>query len=501
MKLSVRNCMVLGACLLATACSKLDEDQAEQADVALSAQTPGPTPFIANLALRMRDIDDLEKIVFTVAPRPGTYSRPVAVTYTRAWLDRNGAWHGADKRLAFAVFGLYANYQNAVTVTATFRDHSTHVEKLTLATPAFTGPAAVYNTPSVLTARGAAVSPGFDYFMVQNGLTTPAVIDTDGNLRWVGTGVADSYSSTFASDAFLVGSSTTPQLFRVKLDGTASSATLSSPRYLRFHHDLVSGKAGLLAELDGVEGGISRLETLLAEVSPTGEVLKEWDMAAIFRTAMQAGGDDPSNFVRDGVDWFHMNSAIYVAADDSLLVSSRENFVVKLDYATGRIKWILGDTSKHWYVDYPSLRALALKLTAGKPPVGQHSLSIASNGELLLFNNGYGSINQPPGTSPGITRDFSTPSRYVIDEHARTAAETWAYAPTPAIYSSICSSVYESAPGHHLVTYSVAAAQTRTKLIAVDNAGKIAFDFEYPSGGCAVAFIGQTIDFTGLTLK
>ncbi|KQQ89338.1 hypothetical protein ASF77_11190 [Massilia sp. Leaf139] len=216
---------------------------------------------------------------------------------------------------------------------------------------------------------------------------------------------------------------------------------------------------------------------------------------------MQAGGDDPSNFVRDGIDWFHMNSAIYDPADDSLLLSSRENFVVKIDYATGKIKWLLGDTTKHWYVDYPSLRALALKLKSGKPPIGQHSLSIAANGELLLFNNGFGSLNQPAGTSPGITRDFSTPSRYAIDEKAGTAVETWSYAPTPAIYSDICSSVYESAANHHLITYSVADARTRTRLVAIDSAGKVAFDYEYPAANCAVAFNSKSVDFSDLTLK
>lgn len=500
MKPVFRNCMVLSACLLAAACSRLHEDDAEQADVAVAEQGAGPTPFIANVALRMRDIDDLDRVAFTVTPKPGTFSRPVAVTYTRAWLERNGAWRAADRRLGFAVFGLYANYQNNVTITASFRDGSTHVEQLAFASPAYAGPAAVYNTPDVRTGRDS-TSPGFDYFLIQNGYTTPAVLDTDGNLRWIGTGVADSYSSTFMADAFYVGSQSTPELVRVKLDGTASAARLASTRYVSFHHDLVPGKVGLLAELDGIEGGIPKIETQLAEVSPSGEVLKEWDMATIFRAAMLAGGDDPANFVRDGVDWFHMNSAIYVPADDSLLVSSRENFVVKLDYASGRIKWILGDTTKHWYVNYPSLRALALKLKAGKPPVGQHSLSIASNGELLLFNNGLGSLNAPPGAPRGITRDHSTPSRYAIDEAAGTATETWAYSPTPAIFSDICSSVYEGAPGRMLVTYSVTAARTRTKLIGVDNAGKVAFDFEYPASGCAVAFIGKSIDFANLTLK
>ncbi|MET0983557.1 MAG: aryl-sulfate sulfotransferase [Telluria sp.] len=499
----MRNCMVLFVCLLAAACSKLDElddTDAEKAQVSVLGLAPGVTPFIAQVVLGLDDFADLDRVSFTVAPRPGTFSRPVAVTYTRAWLERTGAWRAADRQLRFAVFGLYANHQNAVTLTARFRDASTHVERLTVAAPAYTGPAAIYNTPQVRTPRTAA-SPGFDYLMLQSGLGSPAVVDTDGHLRWIGSGPGNAFSTMFNGDAFLVGSATTAELFRVGLDGTYTATPLASTRYTNFHHDLTPGKTGILAELDAIEGGVARIESILAEISPAGEVLKEWDLAAIFRAAMHAGGDDPSNFVRDGVDWFHMNSAIYVAADDSLLISSRENFVVKIDYATGRIKWLLGDTTKHWYVNYPSLRALALRLIAGKAPVGQHSLSVASNGELLLFNNGTGSDNQPASAPRGLTRDFSAPSRYAIDEAARTATETWTYAPAPAIFSPYCSSVYESTPGHHLVTYSLAAGATRTRLLGVDNAGMVAFDFEYPSTACEAAFIGKTIDFAGLTLN
>jgi hypothetical protein len=35
--------------------------------------------------------------------------------------------------------------------------------------------------------------------------------------------------------------------------------------------------------------------------------------------------------------------------------SSRENFVIAIDYDSGNIKWILGDPTKHWY-EFQSLR-------------------------------------------------------------------------------------------------------------------------------------------------
>jgi outer membrane protein assembly factor BamB len=216
---------------------------------------------------------------------------------------------------------------------------------------------------------------------------------------------------------------------------------------------------------------------------------------------MRAHGDDPDGLVRPGFDWFHMNSAIYNAADDTLLVSSRENFVVKLDYATGQIKWLLGDPTKHWYVNFPSLRAVALTLTNGNPPIGQHALSILPDGGLLLFNNGTPSLNQLPGLPNGATLPYSAPVKYAIDEQARTAAAVWTYEHDRKLVSDICSSVFQGGPNSYLVNYSVADARTRTRLMGVDADGSVAFDLEYPTSLCATSFLAAPIDFGALHLK
>ena len=59
---------------------------------------------------------------------------------------------------------------------------------------------------------------------------------------------------------------------------------------------------------------------------------------------MIAGGDIPAGFVFNAPDdWFHSNAVTYNRADDSLIVSSREDFLICIDYTTSAIKWILGD--------------------------------------------------------------------------------------------------------------------------------------------------------------
>ena len=488
------------ALLLLSACNRHDDETlAERAGITIVSQAPGVTPFIRTLTLGMDHFPDLTRVTYTIAPKPGTRSKPVAVSYERAWLERKQAY--ADRRLTFAVFGLYANHGNAVSVSATFSDGSVHTEQVTMEAPAYTAPDAFYGTPTVKTARTGATLPDLDFIAIHNGLTTPVVIDSDGNLRWIGAGLTNSFSTLFGDNGFYVGAPTTPVLYRLELDGALGSTALATTTFTNFHHDLAAGKAGLLAELDAIENGVPNVEAILAELSPAGQVLKQWNLAQIFRDHMLAHGDDPSNFVRDGADWFHMNSAIYSPADDALYVSSRENFVVKLDYATGRIKWLLGDTTKHWYVNYPSLRALALRVTEGNPPIGQHTLSLDAKGNLLLFNNGLASLTQPPGTPTGATLPYSAPVKYAIDEQARTAKAIWTFENERKILSDICSSVAESTGSTYLVTYSAAEMRTRARILALDEAGQIAFDYEYPGNSCGPAFVARPVPFAGLAFK
>lgn len=491
------------ACLLLVACDGNNQQDPTPAPVSVAPieQTAGDTPFISTLSIALDRYADLTNAAFTITPKPGTFSRPVFITYDKTWLDRNGAYQPGNQRITLPVFGLYANYSNEVRVIFKFGDGSMRMERVIVQTPAISVQDSVYGAPDIKAARGAQSAPGFDYMLVRNRITSPVVIDTDGNVRWIASGFNDSLSTILVENGFYIGSSTAPTLTRLELDGTSASKTLASSKFTNFHHDITPGKVGLLAELDVLENGVKKIEQVLAEISPTGEILKEWDMAAIFRKAMLAGGDDPANFVRPQVDWFHMNSAIYSPADNSLIVSSRESFIVKLDYDTGKIKWIFGDPGKHWYVDYPSLRALALKLTSGKPPVGQHSLSLTSKGQLLVFNNGLASLSQPPGTSLGNNLPYSGPSLYAIDEKKRTAAEVWTYRHPPDIYSDVCSSVREVTPGRYLIAYAMADERTRAKLVGVDAAGDVAFDFEYPTSLCRTVFAAQPIGFEAMELK
>ena len=108
-------------------------------------------------------------------------------------------------------------------------------------------------------------------------------------------------------------------------------ADYSDMGVINMHHNIDPGKNGVsLSQIP-----TTYFESIIMEVDKDdGHVLKTFNMAHIISPAMIAGGDDPSQFVfrTDPTDWFHNNGAAYNRADDSLIVSSRENFVICLDY-------------------------------------------------------------------------------------------------------------------------------------------------------------------------
>ena len=223
----------------------------------------------------------------------------------------------------------------------------------------------------------------------------------------MGTAGISAGSSIFFDNAAYLGHG--HQLSRIDLDGTVTLlADYSSLGIVNFHHNIDRGKFGIILDADTA----THFNSVNVEVDASGRVLKTWNMADIISAAMRAGGDDPSQFVHPSpTDWFHNNGVTYNRADDSLIISSRENFLICLDYETSAIKWILGDPTKKWY-QFPSLRKFALTLPPGSlPPIGQHAPSISYDQNLLMFDNGQNSWFHVP---KGDQRGYASPRKYEI---------------------------------------------------------------------------------------
>jgi arylsulfate sulfotransferase len=473
-----------------------------QAVFAAGGAVAGVTPFIAFVTLRGTAIKNVASVNFVIAAAPGTVSKPVSVTYSLANLVRRAYVDTSANTLTVPIFGLYAGGANAVTINLTFNDASTFALPTSISTAPWVDPNETYDRPTIVKARATGDGLGFDFLYMKSIYGSPVVIDTDGHVRWVGPGITQTLSTDYADGGFVMASDTSPDLYRVDLDGTwSSTANFASSGVTTFFHDIEAGKTGFLGNVDGNIGGVFQMESTALEFQPDGTVVGTWDLAKAISDVMTAGGDDPTLFVRPGTDWFHMNTAIYDAADDSVIVSSRENFVVKLDYATGAIRWIMGDPSKYWYT-FASLRAKALTWVGdGLVPIGQHSVTIAHDGSLMLFNNGYGSLNQPAGAPAGDSRAYSAVSDYRIDEAAGTVQQAWSFDYAQSISSIICSSARDTSDGSVLVNYAVAENLTAARVVGLDATHAVAFDFRFANAsGCNTSWNAQPLALDALSL-
>lgn len=476
---------------------------AEAGDIHAGVPIEGATPFIYKVPLQGTGVRSVDQIVFGVEPAIGAVSSAVKATYSMSYLAARGDVDNTNDRVIVPVFGLYAGSQNQVTITVVFRDTSCLDLAIAISTPRYTDPDGTYDHLETVVRRQPGTVLGYSYYYMKSVEGSPIIADTDGNIRWVGAGVPGGFSQTFTDNGFVIGSGHPPKIYRIDLDGTVTGPIdVQSVDALDFSHDInTSSPMGLMGEFDVSVRGQKELRSTAVEFDPfSGAVFNEWNIDDIVSRHMSRHGDDPSLFVRPDEDWFHMNEAIYDATDRSVIVSSRENFVMKFDYDTGEIKWIFGDPSKYWY-QFSSLRAKALTMVGGGlVPAGQHDISIAPDGTLLLFNDGTPSFKQPRGEPAGVKRKYSAVTAYAIDAASRTVTQVWDFDYGKSLLTRLCGSAAEMPDGSILADFPQAEDRLAARIVGLDASHRVVFDHSVPNkAGCDTAWNAQPIALESLS--
>ncbi len=471
--------------------------QHELINDAISEVDHHPSIFITSLQVNLAS-KYVKRVGFEILPLPNSKAQSIKASYS---IDRLAT---TPSDITLPVYGLYRGNTNKIAIVVDYIDGSSSEVITEVATDSLIEPEeSPFNSYTINHQMADMNKASFDYLVMRSGPYGPVIMDIDGNVRWqmaLEPGMPfNGHSSLFDDGKFVM--AIDDKLLHLGLDGQVTSHTIAINGLTNIvaHHELSKGKQGYLVELDAENQSTKTriLESILVEVDGKGQVMKYWDFAEIFVDYLLSQGENPLDFVRNGIDWFHMNSAIYDETDNSLLVSSRENFVVKIDYDTKEIKWILGDESKHWYVNYPSLRPLSLQSNDVKP-IGQHALSIV-DGELLLFNDGQLSFNQPEDAPLGKQLSSSPSAFYNIDESQMTASITWEY--DPGIFSDVCSSVYQDSAvenGDLLVNYSAVNRLNEEPLSnivqGINKNKELLFEFSFElKAPCAVSWNSSII--------
>jgi arylsulfate sulfotransferase len=437
-------------------------------------------PFAQTATIRADNLDLLDSISFSVRTKPGNVSKDINVTYTLDYLKQSGRVNSDTQTVDVPIFGLYADYINEVVLTLRWRNDSSKMSiTFPVKTSSYTSSLKITNvTVSVKYA-----DPKTNYLLIESNPASPLIMDIDGEVRWQSV-VNEAFLQPVYVDitGFLVGSTTDGELRLIDFSGSMKEVyALNDQRYLGMKHNIEPGKSGLFASVGFRDNAVYKPESVLIEFTHKGEILKTWDFDAIIGGAITTNGEDPSFLVQNGVDWFHMNSSIYSPTDDTVIVSSRENFVVKIDYSTGKIRWILGNKQKLWYQNYPaSLQPLALTVI-GNPPIGQHALSLVGDEHyLLLLNNGHGNEYL---SDVGDTRDYSMVSLYEIDETRMMAKEIWNFDADNKLYSPIGGSVYKTDSGDYLINFATTEHETVARIMVIDANKNVLFSMSIPKRG------------------
>src|SRR6476660_236712 len=254
--------------------------QADDTTIRITGDTAGVTPFISKLTLDVSNTSVLKSIQFTIDPKPGSVTRPLSGTYSNDYLVGRGFEHPPE--IILPVYGLYAGHTNIVRLTYRFLDGSSKQAVTNIRTATFHDSCG-YDNPTILQRRTNATDLSYDYIMVKGSCSTfePAIIDTDGALRWVGTGGISVGSAIFFDNAAYVGLG--HQLFRIDLDGALTVVgDYSSLGITNFHHNIDRGKVGIILDANTT----TQYNSMNIEVDASGRVLKQWDLAGIISAAM-----------------------------------------------------------------------------------------------------------------------------------------------------------------------------------------------------------------------
>ena len=266
------------------------------------------------------------------------------------------------------------------------------------------------------------------------------------------------------------------------------------------HHDLVEmpngdfllpvGKRDAFINLDG-EKVWSDSDCLILFDRNSSKIIKEWDVAKYLDVTR-----NDINVIRKN-DWFHMNALVFDERDSSLLISGKNQGLIKVTWED-ELSWILapkqnwgksgrlsnGPETKPYLLTaidknekpYSSDIQLGVKSASDFDfSWGQHSPSLLKNGNIMVFDNG--AIRN---YSNGPT--YSRAVEYKIDEENKSVQQIWEYGKNRGaeFHSAIVSDVdFLDESDHVLITSGfILTGDTHSgKIVEVDyKTGKEVFE-------------------------
>ena len=345
------------------------------------------------------------------------------------------------------IYGLYADYNNKVDISYTLSNGKKITKQVEIQTNKlpddFVLPTSLKKDSSKLT--------NDLYFFTPSSKGYTCAYDVNGDVRWYLSNNAVWDNTRLKNGHMMVSTErlvNSPYymtgLYEIDLLGHIYNEYSIKGGYHHDYFELPNGN--LLVASDDFNNEAGTVEDYIVELDrTTGNIVKTWDLKDVLN--MEDGkSENWSNY-----DWFHNNSVWYDEATNSITLSGRhQDAVINIDYTTGKLNWIIGD-STNWSSEYQKYFFT---------PVGkdfewqwsQHAAMITPEGYVFIFDNGN---NKSKYSSKYVeaTNGYSRGVMYKIDTDKMTIEQVYEYGKErgSSFYSPYISDVDYLSKNHYLI--------------------------------------------------
>lgn len=334
---------------------------------------------------------------------------------TATVLGRNGVASNIERKSIscsvtadLPIYGLYPGTTNQVKIDIINDGVATVSETLTIETPPLPD-----NMPGFRIETDYADDTAAFFLVNFRPTNLPLMVDRFGEIRWFLNVPGVKYGlQRLANGNIAFGLAAESRIEEFSPFGEQLNVWSVEPGFTNIHHDVYEQDDGnFLVTANKV--GIDTVEDFVVEVDrDSGQIVKEWDMRPILPRRY--------TLIEDEEDWFHINAVIRDERDDSLIISGQRSALVKVTQ-DNELRWILAP--QLGWEGFEDFLLTAEGSAEHEWNWGQHAPEVLPNGELLLFDNGF-------GRGYGAGADYSRAVTYRIDEDVNgggVTQQTWQF--------------------------------------------------------------------------
>lgn len=347
-----------------------------------------------------------------------------------------------SKEHYLAIYGLYAGYDNIVTIEYGDVKKSIIIETDSLPDD--------FILPTSVNGIREELDNDF-YFFTPSAKGYSAAYDINGDVRWYLTNYALWDNTRLKNGRMLVSTERlmySPYymtgLYEIDMFGKIYKEYSLAGGYHHDYYELPNGN--LLVASDDFGNDDGTVEDVIVEVDKTtGAIVKTFDLKKILN--MEDGKSE--NWT--SYDWFHNNSVWYDEKTNSITLSGRhQDAVINIEYNSGKLNWIIGDKTE-WSSEYQKYFFT---------PVGpdfewqwsQHAAMITPEGYVFIFDNG-NNKSKIKDSYVDAENSYSRGVMYKIDTEKMTIEQVYEYGKErgSSFYSPYISDVDYLDKGHYIV--------------------------------------------------